>query len=73
MNLEDFKSLDKVIDEIKKLELVNWKIINVNLSYVSSGEINIKLQKINKNNSPQQPEGAAEVVEIPSPSEDAKK
>lgn len=45
MKLEEFEILNKVIEEIKKLEIVNWKIVNINLCYLSSGEINIKLQK----------------------------
>ena len=45
MKLDEFEILNKVIEEIKKLEIVNWKIININLSYLSSGGINIKLQK----------------------------
>ena len=45
MKFEEYKILNKVIEEIKKLEIVGWKIININLNYLSCGEINIKLQE----------------------------
>lgn len=49
MNLEEFKSLDRLVEEFNKLKFVGWEVDNINLSYVSSGEITITLRNINKN------------------------
>ena len=46
MNIEEFKSLDKLVEEFNKLKIVGWEISNINLSYVSSGEIVIRLKQI---------------------------
>jgi hypothetical protein len=46
MNLEEFYSLDRLVEEFNKLKIVGWKIENINLAYVSSGEITIRLSRI---------------------------
>jgi hypothetical protein len=48
MNLEEFNSLDTLVEEFNKLKIIGWEISNINLSYVSSGEIVIRLHKINQ-------------------------
>ena len=45
MKLEDIEEITKVLNEIKKLELIGWRIDNISLQYFESGQINLRLFK----------------------------
>jgi len=45
MKIEQIDEVIRVLQEIKKLETLGWKIDNISLQYIQQGQINLRLLK----------------------------